>query len=46
MWWAGITLCLFAALVHLPTREARVAPAVAPADGLIHELVIQDTSAP
>jgi predicted MFS family arabinose efflux permease len=32
MWWADIALCLFAALVHLPIREARPAlPAAAPA---------------
>jgi predicted MFS family arabinose efflux permease len=30
MWWADIALCLAAALVHLPIREARV-PAAAPA---------------
>ena len=30
MWWADIALCLFAAAVHLPIREARrLAPAVA-----------------
>jgi len=30
MWWADIALCLFAALVHLPIREAKVlAPAPA-----------------
>jgi len=33
MWWADITLCLFAALVHLPIREARVVPAAASARG-------------
>ena len=27
MWWADIALCLFAAVVHLPIREARPAPA-------------------
>jgi predicted MFS family arabinose efflux permease len=33
MWWADVALCLFAAAVHLPIKEARprVAPAVAPA---------------
>jgi predicted MFS family arabinose efflux permease len=33
MWWADIALCLFAAAVHLPIKEARprVAPAAAPA---------------
>jgi len=31
MWLADITLCLFAAFVHLPIREARVVPAAAPA---------------
>jgi predicted MFS family arabinose efflux permease len=29
MWWADIALCLFAAAIHLPIREAR--PAAAPA---------------
>ena len=30
MWWADIALCLFAALVHMPIREARIlAPAPA-----------------
>jgi predicted MFS family arabinose efflux permease len=29
MWWADIALCLFAALVHLPIREAKPAPALA-----------------
>jgi len=29
MWWADIALCLFAALVHLPIREAR--PRIVPA---------------
>ncbi len=30
MWWADITLCLFAAAIHLPIREAKsLAPAVA-----------------
>lgn len=29
MWWADITLCLFAAAVHLPIREARIARAPA-----------------
>jgi predicted MFS family arabinose efflux permease len=33
MWWADIALCLFAAAVHLPIREAKSAPAVAPAPG-------------
>lgn len=31
MWWADIALCLFAAAVHLPIREAKPAPAPAPA---------------
>jgi predicted MFS family arabinose efflux permease len=33
MWWADIALCLFAAAIHLPIREARPAaiPAAAPA---------------
>ena len=31
MWIADIALCLFAALVHLPIREARVVPAAATA---------------
>jgi predicted MFS family arabinose efflux permease len=31
MWWADIALCLFAAAVHLPIREAKPAPALAPA---------------
>lgn len=31
MWFADIALCLFAALVHLPIREARVKPAPAAA---------------
>jgi hypothetical protein len=31
MWLADITLCLFAAIVQLPIREARSLPAVAPA---------------
>ena len=31
MWWADIALCLFAAAVHLPIREAKPAPAAAPA---------------
>jgi len=33
MWWADVALCLFAAAVHLPIKEARpqVAPAAAPA---------------
>lgn len=31
MWWADIALCLFAALVHLPIREAKPALATAPA---------------
>jgi predicted MFS family arabinose efflux permease len=31
MWWADIALCLFAALIHLPIREARPAAAPAPA---------------
>jgi predicted MFS family arabinose efflux permease len=31
LWWADIVLCLFAAAVHLPIREARSAPALAPA---------------
>ena len=31
MWFADIALCLFAALVHLPIREARPALAAAPA---------------
>jgi predicted MFS family arabinose efflux permease len=30
MWWADIALCLFAAAVHLPIREARI-PATMPA---------------
>jgi predicted MFS family arabinose efflux permease len=34
LWWADITLCLFAALVQLPIRETRVVPAAAPAQGL------------
>jgi predicted MFS family arabinose efflux permease len=29
MWWADIALCLFAAMVHLPIREARRAAPVA-----------------
>ena len=31
MWLADITLCLFAAVVHLPIREARPVPIAAPA---------------
>ena len=31
MWLADITLCLLAAVVHLPIREARAVPAAAPA---------------
>jgi MFS family permease len=31
MWWADIALCLFAAVVHLPIREARIPVAIAPA---------------
>jgi len=31
MWIADITLCLFAAAVHLPIREARPVPSAAPA---------------
>jgi predicted MFS family arabinose efflux permease len=31
MWWADIALCLFAAAIHLPIREARPAAAPAPA---------------
>ena len=31
MWWADIALCLAAAAVHLPIREARPLPAAAPA---------------
>jgi len=31
MWFADIALCLFAAAVHLPIREARPAPAPQPA---------------
>jgi len=31
MWWADIALCLGAAAVHLPIREARLRPAAAPA---------------
>jgi predicted MFS family arabinose efflux permease len=31
MWLADITLCLFAAVVHLPIREGRPAPVTAPA---------------
>ncbi len=31
MWWADIALCLFAAAVHLPIREAKPAPVLAPA---------------
>ena len=31
MWWADIALCVFAALVHLPIREARPQLAAAPA---------------
>ncbi|HEX4927911.1 MAG TPA: MFS transporter [Burkholderiales bacterium] len=31
MWYADIALCLFAAAVHLPIREAKPAPQVAPA---------------
>ena len=31
MWWADAALCLFAAAVHLPIREARAAPAAAAA---------------
>jgi MFS family permease len=31
MWWADIALCLFAAAVHLPIREARLPAAAAPA---------------
>ncbi len=31
LWWADIALCLFAAVVHLPIRETRIAPALAPA---------------
>jgi predicted MFS family arabinose efflux permease len=30
MWWADIALCLFAAAVHLPIREAKPAPLIAP----------------
>ncbi|HXI36541.1 MAG TPA: MFS transporter, partial [Burkholderiales bacterium] len=33
MWFADIALCLFAAGVHLPIKEAKPAPAVAPAAG-------------
>lgn len=33
MWWADIALCLFAAAVHLPIREAKPAPVLAPAAG-------------
>lgn len=30
MWWADIALCLFAAAIHLPIREAKtLAPAAA-----------------
>jgi len=32
MWLADITLCLLAAVVHLPIREARPAPVAAPSD--------------
>jgi predicted MFS family arabinose efflux permease len=31
MWLADVMLCLFAAIVHLPIREARAVPAAAPA---------------
>jgi predicted MFS family arabinose efflux permease len=31
MWWADIALCLFAAAVHLPIREAKPAPKLATA---------------
>jgi predicted MFS family arabinose efflux permease len=31
MWWADIALCLFAAAIHLPIREARPAAVPAPA---------------
>jgi predicted MFS family arabinose efflux permease len=31
MWWADIALCLAAAAVHLPIREARPVPAAVPA---------------
>jgi predicted MFS family arabinose efflux permease len=31
MWWADIALCLFAAAIHLPIREARPARGTAPA---------------
>ena len=31
MWWADIALCVFAAVVHLPIREARPQLAAAPA---------------
>ena len=31
MWWADIALCLAAAAIHLPIREARPAPAAVPA---------------
>jgi predicted MFS family arabinose efflux permease len=31
MWWADIALCLFAAAVHLPIREAKPVPKLAPA---------------
>lgn len=31
MWWADIALCLWAAAVHLPIREARLQPAAAAA---------------
>jgi predicted MFS family arabinose efflux permease len=31
MWWADIALCLFAAVVHLPIREARPLPVLAAA---------------
>jgi predicted MFS family arabinose efflux permease len=29
MWWADIVLCIFAALLHLLIREARILPAIA-----------------
>lgn len=31
MWWADVALCVFAAAVHLPIREARVRPMAVPA---------------
>jgi predicted MFS family arabinose efflux permease len=34
LWWADIMLCLLAALVQLPIREARLVPAAAPAQRL------------